>query len=349
MKKRFAILLALAISTSVIFAACGDSSDSTASTYDYATESASADAGGFDSKLGSFYAESEEGAVEEPASFDDNSTGEGGEEIEYDTSRKIIYNSNIDIETKKFDDDVAAIKQLVASNGGYFESSSINGTAEYGGRNAYYTVRVPSKNYQAFMDSIGSIGSVTYSGENVEDITSNYVDVQARLKSLNRKLKRLEELEENADNIEDLLAIEDRINNVQYDIENYTAQLKVYDDKVDYCTVSITLDEVVTYSEVKKDTAWNRFAEAFAGSFSGFLSFLQWLIIALIYILPYALVAGVILIIVWIATKKTRAAHKEKREKEAEVLKNQSKQLKGDYSGPVYTASTSENKEDTKK
>ena len=146
----------------------------------------------------------------------------------------------------------------------------------------------------------------------MDDITSQYVDVQARLKSLRTKLARLEELEAQAETVEDLLAIEDRINDVQYDLENYTAQLRLYDDKVDYCTVTINVNEVVTYSEVKKDTAWNRFAEAFEDSFDSFVAFLQGLVVALIYILPYAIIAAVILIIVLLITKKKRTARKRK-------------------------------------
>ncbi len=356
MKRKIVGLLVLIISVTTNFAGCAGSSDSAStSTYDVASEGSTYDGGGFDADIGSFYADtgsaksampnesaSEYSESEAPAEYRESEETSG--EIEYDTSRKIVYNSSIDIETKNFDEDVKAIKQLVASNGGYYESSSISGTAEYGGRNAYYTARVPSKNYQSFMESVGGIGSVTYSSENVDDITSNYVDVQARLKSLNRKLQRLEELEANAETVQDLLSIEDRINNVQYDIENYTAQLRLYDDKVDYCTVSISLDEVVTYSEVKKDTAWNRFTEAFVSSFSGFIAFLQWIVIALIYILPYALVAAVIFVIVLVATKKTLAARKAKKEKEAETIKNQSKQAKGEYSGPVYSTEEEQDK-----
>ena len=72
------------------------------------------------------------------------------------------------------------------------------------------------------------------------------------------------------------------------------------------------MNEVVTYSEVKKDTAWNRFAEAFEDSFDSFVAFLQGLVVALIYILPYAIIAAVILIIVLLITKKKRTARKRK-------------------------------------
>jgi TolA-binding protein len=154
------------------------------------------------------------------------------------------------------------------------------------------------------MNSVGEVGSLASKSESVDDITSSYVDVQARLKSLNTKLERLQELEEQADNIEDLLSIEDRINEVQYQIESYTAQKKAYDDQIDYSTVSIDITEVSTYSEVKADTAWNRFVEAFSGSFSGFVAFIQAFVIAIIYLLPYLILIAIILCIIFFVRKK---------------------------------------------
>lgn len=333
MRRRFAILLALSLSSLVVVTGCGGSDSASTSTYEAAA--ADYDSGsGFDSAVGSFYADKNEIAEEKTEAPREGEAGP--EEQEYTTSRKIVYNSSISIETKNFDEDIVAIKKLVQSNGGYYESSSITGTAEYGGRYANYTARIPSAKYEAFMESVGNIGSVTSTDENVEDITSSYVDVQARLKSLHTKLERLQELEANAETVEDLLNIEDRINDVQYDIENYTAQLKLYDDKVDYCTVTINVDEVVTYTEIKADTFWNRFTEAIGDSLSGFVNFLQGLVIVIVYVLPYAIVAALIAcIVLFILKKKGKTPKKLKEKKKAENSGDNSKSA--GYAGPSYS------------
>ena len=296
MRKR---LLTLVIVGMMLYAtACGGANyDSSSTGLAAATESKTSD---YDS-LG--FTESASEGVYDEAAPEDNSNSEVDLEG-YDTSRKLIYTSYINLESKTVDDDLAAIKSLVTSNGGYFENTSSYGNVEYGNRSASFTARIPSDKYDAFMNSLGEVGSVSSKSENVEDITSSYVDVQARLKSLNTKLERLQELEEQAETLEDLLEIEDRINDVQYQIESYTAQKKAYDDQVDYSTVSIDITEVATYSEVKADTAWNRFVEAFSSSFAGFVAFIQWVIIAIIYLLPYLIIVAVVLIIVFAVRKK---------------------------------------------
>ena len=255
-------------------------------------------------------------------SYSETTSTENVDDIDlsdYDMSRKLIYSSYISLETKNFDTDISKVKELVTSNGGYFENSSTYGNVEYGNRSASYTVRIPADNYDTFMNSVGTVGSLVSKNESVDDITSSYVDVQARLKSLETKLERLQELEQQATSVDELLDIEDRINEVQYQIESYTAQKKTYDDKVDYSTVSIDVSEVVTYSEIKADTALNRFAEAFSDSFAGFITFLQNVVIMLIYILPYIIVIGIILFIIFKVRKKSgtkRLFRSKKKEKE---------------------------------
>ena len=230
----------------------------------------------------------------------------------YDTSRKLVYNAQISLESKKFDEDIAAVKELVTTNGGYFESTSTNGSKENGNRWSSFSARIPAEKYDAFMNSVGEVGSVTYKSENIEDITASYVDVQARLKSLNTKLERLQELEANAENVTELLEIEDRINEVQYQLESYTAQMKTYDNQVDYSTVNIDITEVATYTEIKADSAWNRFVGAFQDSFVSFVSFIQEFVIRIIYILPYFIIIVIIILIIVLRRKKRKKAGKAK-------------------------------------
>ena len=339
MRKKIVGLFALMLSVAMI-TGCGGASDSSSS---FATTD-EYDGGGFDSAAGTFYADtsneladSKMASVETAGESSLPEVPQAAEEVEeYDTSRKIVYTSNIDIETKNFDEDLQSIKKLVQDNGGYFENTSVSGQAEYGGRYASYTARIPSAKYQGFMENVGTIGSVTSSHENADDITSSYVDVQARLKSLKTKLARLQELEENAQTVEELLEIEDRINDVQYDLENYTAQLRLYDNQVDYCTVSISLNEVVTYTEIKADTFWNRFTEAIEGSLSGFVSFLQGLVIVVVYLLPYVVVIALIAcMVLYILKRKGKVPTKLKEKKKVEKSATNSKP--DSYAGPTYS------------
>ena len=66
----------------------------------------------------------------------------------------------------------------------------------------------------------------------MEDITNQYVDVEARLESLQAQQERLYELLEQAQDIETVLAIQNQLTEIQYQIESYTAQQRSYDQQV---------------------------------------------------------------------------------------------------------------------
>ena len=105
MKRR--LLVVIIFSMVLATTACGGASgaDSTG-TYEGATNSFMAkEAAGF-----------EEAAAESYDMDVDATTDEGGEEVDlsgYDTSRKLVYNSNISLESKKFDEDVAKIEDII--------------------------------------------------------------------------------------------------------------------------------------------------------------------------------------------------------------------------------------------
>lgn len=248
------------------------------------------------------YASGTDASAKDAASFDGVTTDDLVS-ANTDSSRKIIYTADVSIESKDFAADNSSLKKLVSSNNGYFESTDKSGSAENADRYANYTVRIPADNYSDFMDSVGDIGSLVYSSSSAEDITSNYVDVEARISSLKTKLERLQELEAEADNVTDLLEIEDRINDTQYELESYEAQRKVYDDQVSYCTIYITIEEVKTYTPTQ-NTFLDRLKNTCEDSLSGFVDFLENVLFTIIHLLPFIILVAILILIVCIIRKK---------------------------------------------
>ena len=169
------------------------------------------------------------------------------------------------------------------------ESTSSYGTEKDHDRSADYTVRVPVDNYRAFLAAVGEAGSVRNVSENAENITSSYIDVQARLTALEAQRTRLNELADQAETTADLLEIESQLSDVQYQLENYTRQLRNMDQQVSYSTVDIYLQEVVTLTPTGV-TFTERIADAFGGGWDAFVGFVQGLVIALVYLWPVVLI-----------------------------------------------------------
>ncbi|MGN0478933.1 MAG: DUF4349 domain-containing protein, partial [Hominenteromicrobium sp.] len=217
--------------------------------------------------------------------------------------RKIIRNTTMTVETTAFEDSAALLKQAVAQAGGYIEYSS-----QYAGgstRSASYTCRIPAEQYAPFLESVRGAGSVIRTEESTEDATSQYIDLEARLKSLRTQEARLLELMENSGSLEELLAVQDKLSEVQYQIENYTGQMKALENRIDYSTVEIYLEEVETYTPVEPSFG-ERAAEAFRNMLNGIKNGAQGFVLLMIYVSPLILVAAVTLVVVLIIVKRRK-------------------------------------------
>jgi hypothetical protein len=219
-------------------------------------------------------------------------------------NRKIITTGSMSLETKDLDTAVSGLQALITQYQGSIQSSSTNGdgyTQDSGSyaRSAMYEVRVPAESFQQFADACKQLGNVVSTSTSTQDVTDDYTDNDAHLESLQAEQTKLQELLGEATNVSDVLAIQQQLSDVEYQIQSYTSIKKNYDSQIAQSTLSISISEVQSYTSTHPDF-WKTFAESFGSSFHGFISFLQNVLIFLVYLIPYALIlAAVILIVRW--------------------------------------------------
>jgi hypothetical protein len=238
----------------------------------------------------------------------------GGEVIQAD---KIIYSASAGIETKDYDKTIDDVYAMIEDSGGFLESSSIGGTSYSStrGRRAEFVLRVPSDKFAQLTESLSTLGNVTYCRTYTENVTPQYIDVEARLESYRIQEERLLAMLEKAERLEDMLTIEAHLADVRYNIETYTSQLKYLDRQVAYSTVTLSVEEVVEFSP---DTSVNqsflrRMGNAFSGSLSDVVALAQGLVLALLS--GWYLIVIVVLIVL-IVRRIVRHRRKKREEQQ---------------------------------
>ena len=127
---------------------------------------------------------------------------------------KLIYTANLTIESKDFDAARTALNEAVSAAGGYMESSDETSYSGMG-RSLSLTIRVPQDNYTSFLAAAAQAGNLVDKSEQVQDVTTQYMDIEARLSNLTAQRTRLQELQATAENLSDLLEIESSLSDVQ--------------------------------------------------------------------------------------------------------------------------------------
>ncbi len=237
-----------------------------------------------------------------------------------DSSRKIIRNGEVSLETMEFDQAVQQVSDLAGELGGYLQSSSIQGlsmnSSRRSGRYANIVMKVPANELEACIVRLGEICHLVSQSTSGEDVSDHYYDTQSRMNSLKVQEQRLLELLEQSGDLETLLQIETKLAEVRYEIESLNTTLARIDNQVAYSTVRIELREVVEYQEVTPDiTFGDRLASTFKDSLERFAGFCEDLLFAAIYLLPGLLlltaIVVIILVIIRIATRGRRKARRE--------------------------------------
>ena len=274
--------------------------------------------------------------AEEPAGDGDFGFNRGDDEmVEYDKAagetaqdygNKIIKTAYMDMETYDFDETLQKMQDLLEGMGGYVESSNVSGQSlhddGYISRYAHFEFRVPAASYETFINSVGDLGNVLSSSQGGQDISYQYMDTEARLKSLEVQEERLLSILEKAEKIEDVISLEQELSRVRYEIESLQGQLRHWDNLVSFSRVSVDVSEVKEYTDIteKPDTLGERIGDTLRRSLKSLVNFLETVLVVLTAVLPFLLLFGVIALIVVLivraATKKQRALHKEISEKE---------------------------------
>lgn len=278
----------------------GGSASSTAAAYDAAPELATYSMD--DAGVSTYSMKSSARAVDTTGSA--NLLTSGNVESENSTantvdSAKIIYTTYLSIETKDFDWSQQQLNETLSDVDGYMESSNEYTDSTDNTRTLSLTLRVPKGSYSAFLGVAENVlGNVTSKSESADDVTTQYLDLQARLDNLTAQRTRLQELQASADNLSDLLQIESSLSDVQYQIESYQSQMNWYANQVEYCTINITLDEVETLTSTDNSFG-SRLSEAFRNGWSNFTAGVQSVVVFLIGAWPAIVIGAVCGVVIY--------------------------------------------------
>ncbi len=227
-------------------------------------------------------------------------------------SAKMVYTASIQAETQDYDACTAALEDLVDRLGGYLEYASSDSRGD-GSRSASYTVRVPAKEFRGFLKTVGEISHVTSQDQNAENISERYYDTESRLETQKTKMERLQTLLSKAENMEDIIDLENAISETEYQIEQLTGSLRHYDSLVDFATIDVRLREVLRLTTVEEapPTFGSRLGNAFTDGLRGFGDFLQDVAVYLAYNWTWMVLLALVILLVVKVSKRRQAQRGE--------------------------------------
>lgn len=210
---------------------------------------------------------------------------------------RIVWTGSISVEVPAggVDPTIHKISAAAQGLGGYLSANQVTGTATTSDdvpQSATITIRVPAASFGKLQDTVGGVGTVTSSTTSSQDVTAQYVDLQAREDALTTSRGTYLTLLSKATTVGDILAVQAQIDGVQTQIEQIEGQRKVLADQSDLGTLAIDLTE--KGAEVHKPGRDNGFVHAFRVAGRSFLRGLEGIISALGVVALILLIVGVL-------------------------------------------------------
>lgn len=156
--------------------------------------------------------------------------------------RKIIREGELRFETKDSEETKNLISRAVSDFKGYISNDNV---FNYKDKVEHrIVIRVPAGNFDSLLNKISaSARNIESKTINVLDVTEEFIDIEARIKTKKELENRYKELLKKATKVEELLAIEKELGTLRADIESIEGRLKYLSDRIFYSTLTVTFYE----------------------------------------------------------------------------------------------------------
>ena len=214
-------------------------------------------------------------------------------------ARRIIRSASVTVEVSDVAASAEKARGIVLAAGG-FVADSRTSEDDAGRRSLAMTLRVPEPGMDAAMAAIKELGHVRDEETRGEDVTEQYVDLEARLANARRLEERMVDLlTKQSKNLKDVLDVERELARVREQIETMTARKRFLDNRLSLATIELTLTQ---------PPGWGRgifdpLAGLFQRTLAALTSSVAVLVVVVAAALPWLLVLGFAL---WLSLRLLR-------------------------------------------
>ena len=213
------------------------------------------------------------------------------DDVSMPTDRAIIRTGTVVVEVEDFGAAQSNLTTTVEGYGGYV-SDTRQDRRQIGNETwirGEMVLRVPSENFDALVADSRGLGEVQSVEVNSRDVTDQLVDIEARLENLRAERDRLRELYQQANDTEDVLAVQRELSDVQGEIERLEARQQNLQRQVAYSTLTVRLEEPrPTPNRVAPDRWYDTpVLSAFMQSVDGVVLVARALVVGFAFALPY--------------------------------------------------------------
>ncbi len=222
-------------------------------------------------------------------------------------NRMIIKTGTMNLETEKYDETINQINDYVKKAGGFITNSSSQVNAS-GKKQGAITIRITSDKYDMMIKDMSNFGKVLNSQINGNDVTSEYIDLQARMTTQAELEKRLLSLlNEKTAKLVDVVEVEEKLSSVRQNIEQSQGRMKYLKNQSDFSTLTVSVYEPSLMITSSGGGFFYEIERGFSKGLKGFTEVLSGMITFFIALMPVVILILTLAYITVLIYKKSKA------------------------------------------
>ena len=205
--------------------------------------------------------------------------------------QKIIKNANLRFQVADYPKSLNAIQNLLKNYGAFLVSSNemrVDNSLENN-----FIIRVPSKNLDALVNKLTEQSLyLDYKNITSEDVTTEFVDISARIKAKKAVEERYLELLKQAKTVKDIIEVENQLRQIREEIESTQARINYINQQVSYSTINLQI-----YENSARQTGDQNFLVRLLNALRNGWDLLLSFVVGLLYIWPFLIILALVIYI----------------------------------------------------
>jgi hypothetical protein len=200
---------------------------------------------------------------------------------------------SISVPSNSFDSKLVNVRTLVELEGGFIAGTDaqVNPVTNDQIRTGVITFMVPAAHFDETIDQLSKLGKVENEHISGQDVSGQYVDLQARLANAEAQRNAMLALLTQAKQISDIINVQNQIGQITGEIEQLKGQIKYLDTNTTYSTITVSMTEAGAPVQPATSDSWG-FATALSDAAHNFVTTINYVVTGLGAIGPIVILLG---------------------------------------------------------
>ena len=221
-------------------------------------------------------------------------------------AQQVISTGNVQLRSDDVGQAVFEVRKVVDTHGGSISEDDTETDKRGSALRSRMVLRIPTSDFDTAMAELERVATLVSSKRQSADVTTEVLDIDARVEAQQRSIDRIQVLFDSATSIKDVVSVEGELSRRQADLASLLAQQRYLADQTSMSTITLTVERTRDQAAPEPNTGHAGFLAGLSGGWKALQGFLVAVATVAGALLPWLLLGLVLAVPVWVLARRLR-------------------------------------------